>query len=54
MLAREAWLESLFGDILVISVGRVFCVNIVFLEELWKTENRSGETETVSASSDVV
>jgi hypothetical protein len=54
MLAWKAWLKSLFGDVFVISVGRVFCVNVVFFKELGKTENRGGETMRVSASSNLI
>lgn len=46
MLAGEAWLESLFGDVFVISVRRIFCMNILLLEQLGQAKNRSGETES--------
>ena len=48
MLAGEARLESLFGNILIIGIGWVFRMDVIVLEQLGKAKDSGGHAEEVS------
>ncbi len=36
--ARRRLLEALFSDVLIVSINRILCLNIVIPEQPWKAE----------------